>query len=527
MESDSEPPGAGSEPAQSPDRPTESPANSAGAPAQPIPSLLRNWLSWAGLLLFILVLGNLVLLLLVALLVKRPNPYLGIFVYLALPTIAMLGLLLVPAGVLLERRRRRRLLPGELPRYPRIDLNQPATRRAAAFAAGFIALFLMVSALASYHAYQFTDSVAFCGETCHTPMKPEFIAYQDSPHARVPCANCHIGPGASWFVRSKLTGIYQVYAVATNSYPRPIRTPIKFLRPVREACEECHWPKKFYAAQLKVFSHFMPDEKNTPAEVRMLIKTGGGSAEGGRPMGIHWHMNLAYKVSFVASDPQHQNIPWVRTRNINGRVTEYFAKGSPLTPKQVAAMPKNVMDCVSCHDRPSHRFLPPDFAVDRAFVAGRLERSLPFLKREMVKLLSGSYPSTPKALEAIATGLADFYQDKYPELYAQERLQIEAAIATAQEIYRNNFFPEMRVDWRTHPDNIGHLYYRGCFRCHDGRHVSADGRVISNACESCHTIIGQKVGEPAPASGETFAHPINLKALKGLTCSTCHTGAVL
>lgn len=527
MESDSEPPGAASEPDQSADGPAEPPAGGAGAPAPRTPSLLRNWLSWAGALLFVLVVGNLVLLLLVATLVRRPNPYLGIFVYLVLPTIAMLGLLLVPAGVLLERRRRRRLLPGELPRYPRIDLNQPATRRAAALAVGLIGLFLLVSALASYHAYQFTDSVAFCGETCHTPMKPEFIAYQDSPHARVPCANCHIGPGASWFVRSKLTGIYQVYAVATNSYPRPIRTPIKFLRPVREACEECHWPKKFYAGQLKVFNHFAADEKNTPAEVRLLIKTGGGSAEGGRPMGIHWHMNLGYKVSFVATDPQHQDIPWVRTQSTNGRVTEYLAKGSRLTPKQIAAMPHNVMDCVSCHDRPSHKFRSPDLAVDRAFVAGRLDRSLPFLKREMVRLLSAPYPSTAKALEAIATGLADFYQDKYPSLYAHKGPALEGAIAQAQEIYRSNFFPEMGVDWRTHPDNIGHLYYRGCFRCHDGQHVSADGRVISKACEICHSIIGQSVGETPLVFGEVFEHPVNLQALKGLTCSTCHTGAVL
>jgi NapC/NirT cytochrome c family, N-terminal region len=493
------------------------------------PRLIYNRLSMVGAAVAILTLANMLFLLFIAILGVQENPYVGIFAYLVLPVIMLMGLLLVPVGMLFERRRRRRALPRAIPLFPRIDLNLATTRHAFLGAIVFALFFLVLSAAGSYQAYHFTDSVTFCGETCHAPMKPEFTAYQDSPHARVPCVSCHVGPGATWYVRSKLSGVYQVYAVASDTYPRPIATPIKDLRPVREACEQCHWPKKFYGAQLKVFTHFAYDEKNTPTQIQMLIDTGGGSAEFGRAAGIHWHMNIANRVWFVATDKQHQVIPWVKVISEDGRVTEYVAKGSSMTPKQIAAAPKHLMDCVTCHTRPSHKFRPPDEAVDQAMVAGRLDESLPFVKKEAVGVLTQTYPSSEVAMQGIATGLAGFYQNKYPNLYAEKNLQIKEAIHTVQSIYRNNIFPYMKVDWRTHPDNIGHLYYPGCFRCHDGQHVTADGRVIPNGCDTCHTMLAQKPadGQISTTPGKPFKHPIDLASLKGVTCSNCHTGAAL
>jgi len=358
-------------------------------------------------------------------------------------------------------------------------------------------------------------------------MRPEFVAYEDSPHARVPCVSCHVGPGASWYVQSKFSGAYQVYTVLSDTYPRPISTPIRALRPVREACERCHWPEKFYGAQLKVFTHFASDEKNTPQEIQMLINTGGGSAETGRATGIHWHMAISNKVSFVATDKQQQNIPWVRMETEDGRITEYVVKGSSVDPKQIAAMPKQLVECVTCHSRPSHMFRPPDEAVDEALAVGRLDPKLPFVKQQAVKVLAESYASNQAAMEGIATGLDDFYHASYATLYAQQQSRIKQAIATVQSIYRYNIFPVMKADWRTHPDSLGHLYYPGCFRCHDGQHVSPDGRVIPNGCDTCHTFLRRNSATPAldTQRGVPFPHPVDFSDLGGTLCSDCHTGA--
>lgn len=497
----------------------ERPKGQNGAEAErQVPSLARNRLSIAGLIIAVIVLADILSLIGMTMLGVELNPYVGIFAYLIGPAVMILGLLLVPLGMLLERRRRRKFLPGELPTFPKLDLNEPSVRRGFLAAAGFSFFIVALTMVASYQGYQFTDSVMFCGQTCHVPMKPEFTAYEDSPHARVPCANCHVGPGATWFVRSKLSGVYQVYAVMFDKYPRPIETPISDLRPVQAACEQCHWPQKFYGAQLKVFPHYGYDEKNTPMRIQMLIKTGGGLAEFGRATGIHWHMNIANRVWFVATDKQSQVIPWVKVTSPDGRTTEYLAKGTSLTPKQLDALPIQTMDCVSCHARPSHKFLPPDQAVDAAFEAGQLDSALPFLKRQAVKSLLKRYKSPEEASEGIATALDTFYRNRYAQIYTAQWPQIRAAIAAVQQIYKKNMFPFMRVDWRTHPDNIGHLYYPGCFRCHDGQHVSADGRVIPQACDTCHSVLA------TPTSVAEFKHPVDVG---DTTCSACHTGGVL
>jgi len=493
---------------------------------QQTPGLIRNPLSLIGAALVLISLANIVFLLLADLFGVRAKPYLGIFAYMIFPAILILGLLIVPLGMLLERRRRRRLAPKEIPPYPRIDLNDPRHRGAFAFFTGFTLLFLLLSAVGSYRAYEFTDSVTFCGELCHSVMKPEFTAYQASPHARVRCVDCHVGPGATWYVRSKLSGVYQVYATLFEKFPRPIPTPIESLRPAQETCEQCHWPEKFFGAQLKVITHFGYDEKNTPRQIRMLIKTGGGSPTTGLTTGIHWHMNIANEVWYIATDERRQVIPWVKVKDMQGRVTEYLAQDASLTPEEIEKAPKRRMDCMDCHNRPTHIYVPPDRAVDDALLAGKLDRSLPFLKQQAVGVLTKSYPSTEKALEEIATTLDAFYLTKYPDLYPRKQEAIREAIAEVQRIFKTNIFPEMQVDWRTHPDNIGHFYFPGCFRCHDGRHVSREGKLIRKECEICHTILGQEEGgTPMVAvKGRPFRHPVEVGDLAEVTCSDCHGG---
>lgn len=493
-------------------------------PAQKIPSLFRNYTSLTGTAIAVASFASIVLLFLLELSGGNSSPYLGIFTYIIFPSVLVFGLFVVPVGMFIERHRRRRLAPGEIAAYPKLDLNDPARRRLFLIFLGASFLFVFVSAFGSYRAFQYTETVTFCGQTCHTPMKPEFTAYLASPHARIRCVDCHVGEGAGWYVRSKLSGAYQLYSVSFNKYPRPIKSPVHNLRPAPETCEQCHWPEKFFGAQMKVFSHYAYDEKNSLRQTRMLINVGGGSPVTGQVAGIHWHMNIANEITYISTDPQRQAIPWVRIKDKSGRVMEYFDRNRPLTEEQLTHLPSRRMDCVDCHNRPAHIYLPPDIALDQSFVAGKLDLNLPFLKREAAAAISQAYPTTNEALKAISSRLDGFYRQNYPAIYSEKRSSVDGAITETQRIFQTYFFPEMNTNWQTHPNNIGHLYSQGCFRCHDGDHVSKTGQVIRNDCNICHTVIYDSAARETAFRLGSFNHPIDLGALGDRKCTTCHKG---
>jgi len=263
-----------------------------GAVLSRLREMMRNPISIIGLATALVAFGNFIFLFFIDLTSQRSSPYVGILAYMVVPAFLVLGLALIPFGIWYDRRKKREGHGGE-GRYLTINFGDPTQRGAIAFLASFMIAFIGLSVVGSYKAYEFTDSVQFCGQLCHTVMNPEYVAYQQSPHARVGCVDCHVGAGATWYVKSKLSGARQVLAVTFHTYPRPIPTPVHDLRPAADTCEQCHWPKKFYGAQLKVFTHYGTDEKNTPRQVRMLIKTGGGDPASGAPEGIHWHMNIA------------------------------------------------------------------------------------------------------------------------------------------------------------------------------------------------------------------------------------------
>jgi len=486
--------------------------------------LLRNPVSLAGVALAIVSLANIFLFALIDQIATKASPYIGILAYMVAPGFLVFGLLLMLAGVLIERRKK--VVATEF--YPRIDLNDPGQRSAVISFGSFLIVFVMVSTAGSYKAYEFTESVSFCGQLCHTVMSPEYTAYQLSPHARVACAECHVGAGATWFVKSKLSGSRQVFHAVFNTFPRPIPTPIHNLRPAQETCEQCHWPKKFYGGQLKVFNHYANDEKNTLRQIRMIIKTGGGDPATGAPSGIHWHMNIGNKIDYVAADEKHQVIPYIHVEDMQGRVTEYYAKDSTLTKDQIAKADKHHMDCVDCHNRPTHIYVPPDQAVDQSLLAHRLDISLPFIKQEAVTVLTATYNTTDAAMQGIASGVQDFYEKKYPDVARTKQLEIRAAVTEVQQIFKRTTFPEMKLNWQTHPNNLGHFYYNGCFRCHDGQHVSADGKVVSKDCTQCHDLLSETDGATSQAATvlPTFKHPVDLGDLTQVSCADCHSGGV-
>jgi nitrate/TMAO reductase-like tetraheme cytochrome c subunit len=484
------------------------------------PSLSRNLVSQAGVVIIIVALANLGFLIYLDATQTHGNPYIGILTWLIAPGILIFGLALYFGGMLLERRRRRKLAPDEMPEYPKIDLNDRRTRLIVISSAVGIIVFVTMSVFGSYQVYHYTDSDAFCGTLCHTVMNPEYTAYKLSPHARVGCVGCHVGAGATWYVRSKLSGAYQVYAVLSNNFPRPIPSPVANLRPAQETCEQCHWPEKFWGPQLKVFNHYQYDETSTPVEARMLINVGGGAPSGGLTSGIHWHMNIANEVTYVATDDHRQKIPWVQMRDRRtGQITEYRSQEAKITDSEIATATKRRMDCVDCHNRPTHVYVSPDRAVDKAILAGKIDRSLPFVKQQSVAALVKDYPTTAAALQGVQKDLIAYYQKSYPAIYQSKKASIDSSATALQQIFSTTRFPEMKVDWRTHPDNIGHMMTSGCFRCHDDQHVSKDGKKISKECTVCHTILSET------KTAADFQHPVDIGDLKSVNCADCHTGS--
>jgi hypothetical protein len=494
------------------------------------PRLAYNWVSVTGAAISLVVGLTIFFLLVVTLLSRTTNPYLGVLLYLVLPSFLVTSLLLIPVGMYFRWRallKGRRLHPH---RWPSVDLNNPRHRNAAfVFIFGTI-LFLVLSSVGVYRAYQYTDSVAFCGLVCHKVMVPEYITYHDSPHARVKCVDCHIGPGAGWYAKSKLSGLYQVYATVAGRYPRPIPTPIKDLRPLQEECDQCHWPQQFFGAQQREFIHYLYDKGNTYWPINMLINTGGGNPGAAQASGIHWHMNIAVKVEYKARDRQKQDIPWVKvTDRLTGEVKIYEDTSRPFTKDELETAELRVMDCIDCHNRPSHAFRSPDHEVDLAIYTRRIDPAIPDIKKVAVDAMSAQYGSDEAAMDGIASAITGYFRIKYPGLYSQNGKEIANAVRETRAAFARNIFPEMRAKWSLYPDNIGHFIFRGCMRCHDGNHKDSAGSAITNDCHACHVIISQGGGGPASAldlkTGLDFVHPVDIgDAWKGGICYECHNG---
>jgi hypothetical protein len=425
---------------------------------------------------------------------RSVHPYAGIILFLILPAVFVLGLLLMPLGVWLERRKRR--AEGAASEEPRtLDLGDPLLRRGLKWFAIGTVLNVLILSIASYKGVEHMDSNDFCGLSCHTVMEPEYTTFQGSPHARVGCSGCHIGEGAGWFVRSKLSGTRQIFAVTFGTYSRPIPSPVKHLRPARETCEGCHWPQKFEGDKFVVRTRFEPDQANTPMTTVLVLKVGGHRHDG--VVGIHGrHLDGKRPIQYVSTDGRREVIPKVSQVDEQGQLVEYVSSETGATPQQLAGSETRTMDCVDCHNRPTHVFQLPERALDAALNDHRISRELPFVKKKAVELLRAEYADKATASRRIAEGLAEFYRSEHPDVYAKQRASIEVAASEVQAIYARNVFPDMKVTWGVHPNHIGHEDFQGCFRCHDDNHKSADGRVISQDCETCHTILAQDESDP-------------------------------
>ncbi len=448
-------------------------------------TLVRNGLSLAGIAIVTISALLFLIVFFLDLFGFHTNPYLGIIFFLIAPAIFVFGLALIPIGMYFERKRRKAGHPAHIG-WPKLDLNNPVQRR------GVFIVFLMtfvnvvIISLAAYRGIEFMDSTSFCGEVCHEVMEPEFMAYQDGPHSRIACVQCHIGPGAPYLVKAKIDGVRQVFAVLMDSHSRPIPSPVHTLRPAREVCEQCHWPAKFHGDSVQVKREYADDEAVTETTTTLRIHVGGGDERLGIATGIHWHMNVANVVEYRA-DPARLNIPWVRvTDGRTGAVRVYAVDG--VSQEEIDKLEYRTMDCMDCHNRPSHAFFPsPERAVDAAIASGELSK-LPYVRREAVAALKASHPDRDVAMREIAGHLTNFYRSQGTNGKPISQQDLERAVQATQRLYSRNVFPKMNVTWGTYPNHIGHMDAPGCFRCHDDNHKTKDGRVIKQDCDLCHTI---------------------------------------
>ncbi len=461
------------------------PTNAATGPAVP---LIRSPVSVAGMVLTTVSAVVFLVVFLADWFGMHTNPYLGILFFLLLPGVFLFGLVLIPLGAWIERRRRASGRAPSRMAWPRIDLNDAHHRHVAMAVFALTMANVVIVSLAAYRGVEYMDSVEFCGQVCHTVMKPEAIAHQDGPHARVTCVQCHIGSGATWFAKSKISGARQLLAVSFKTYSRPIPSPVQNLRPARDTCEQCHWPAKFHGDKVLRIVEFGDDEANTESVTTVQLHVGGGAARPGiAAAAIHWHADPANEIEYISTDGTRQVIPYVRVKDRTGAVREYVAEG--VTPAQLPGGERRRMDCMDCHNRPSHQMAATAArAIDAAILSADIPATLPFVRREAVKLVGASYATESAALDGIAKGLRDFYRGAYQQVYTSRTSEVDRAVAGAQRTYQRNVFPDMKVTFGTYPNNVGHADFPGCFRCHDDNHRAKDGKVISQDCETCHTI---------------------------------------
>ena len=494
-----------------------------------LPKSYYNLISFIGTIIAGVSLITVIVFGLVAFLYEDTSSYVGLFIYIIIPTFIVIGLLIIPIGMMIEvKRRKTRELKYIRKGWPVIDLNVKKYRNAIlVFSVGTIIMGIL-SSIGSYEAFHYTESNEFCGTLCHEVMEPEYVAYQNSPHARVRCVECHVGSGADWYVRSKLSGLRQVYGVLTNDFSRPIETPIHNLRPARETCEKCHWPEKFYARQLRQSKHFLTDSLSTEWNISMQMKIGPEHEALGLSEGIHWHINPNVQIEYVSKRDQRKVIPWVKYTNLEtGEVTLYEDEDTKLKEKKMAVAEVREMECIDCHNRPSHNYYTPQEFIDHGIISGEIPGDLPFIKKVAMDLFIDPYERKDTAIQTIKNYTRNFYAENMPEVFAAREQDIDKAIDGMIHEFSQNIFPEMGASWDEYDSHIGHKTYNGCFRCHDDNHKSEEGKVISKDCNICHTIVLQgKPGEEQFSSIKEsleFIHPVELdEGWEKDLCTECH-----
>jgi uncharacterized membrane protein len=404
------------------------------------------------------------------------NPYIGLLVFIAIPIVFFAGLILIPIGIALAKRKVAKNLDE-------IEDRRTAWRRVGIFFGLMTVVNVVIASQLSYRAVQQMDTVQFCGQTCHV-MKPEFTAHAAvPPHQAVACASCHIAPGAEGWLKAKMNGTSQLMAVVFNNYPRPLESAMENDKLVSsaETCEQCHERDKPIAPRLRVIPSYKDDQANTRTTTVLLMRIATIHAA---------HLGPGIRIRYAPADKKRQTILSVEYANSQTGVSRaYLASGS--TADSVRSLSTFEMQCVDCHNRAAHTFELPDRAVNQAMASGQIAPSLPFVKKESVALLKSN------SAEQIPTALSAFYSMNYADRVAKQRAAIQAAGIALTAIYQRNVFSDLKVTWGNYPNNLGHTDAPGCFRCHDEAHLTADKKAISQDCSLCHQPVATDEASPA------------------------------
>jgi hypothetical protein len=423
-----------------------------------------------------------------------PHPYIGILLFLVLPAFFVLGLLLIPLGIRVHRRNT--AATENLPETPAgIAQQKSRLRTTLSFVAAATFLNILIFSFASYKGVGYMDSTSFCGQACHSVMAPEFSAFQNSAHSHLECVQCHIGPGPGWFVKAKLTGVRQLVALSFKTYSRPIPSPVKNLRPAKDTCGHCHWSERFSGDKLILKTNYSDDEKNTPLTTALMMKIGGRTSSSST--GIHGkHVDDGSQIRYISTDGRRQVIPVVYYTDVEGKTREYVSTDSKVSKQELEHGETRVMDCIDCHNRPTHAFGLAENEIDLRMSRGLISPELPYVRKKAAELLKENYADRQTAEKNIVEGIDSYYRSSHSEIYNNKRTLIERSAQNVANIYLRNIYPELNMTWGVHPNNLGHNDFPGCFRCHDGSHVSSDGSVISNDCASCHTLLAVREENP-------------------------------
>ena len=461
-----------------------------------VPLLWGNWISLTGTTLTTVAANGILIFFIVDLIGHEANPYASAVAYLALPGLFIFGLALISFGAWRTHRKHRD--DSVLDQALNLMISNAKTRRRLVFVVvATIANVTLISVVA-YKGITYSNSTRFCGEVCHSVMEPEYQAYLRSPHARVPCAECHIGAGADWFAKSKLSGLRQVWATMLGNFSRPIPTPVHNLRPARETCEECHWPAKFHGSRLLVRHHYLKDEANTRETNVVRLKVGGIDSGTGDYVGIHWHVSPDVKVTYESYDDRRARIGKVTVAETGKDPVIYLPPEPEEDEATRTVVETRVMDCVDCHNRPTHVYDPsPELAIDEAMTQGLIDRDLPEIKRIASELLVDTSLARDQAETRISAKVTEFYRQNYPEVAREKAKQLKQSASHIATIYRRNIFPHLKIGWNTYPSHLGHrTTTEGCFRCHDDEHATAEGKDLSQDCELCHDVLADEEEEP-------------------------------
>lgn len=421
------------------------------------------------------------------------NAYIGLITYLLLPALFLFGLLLIPLGWHQQKKE-----TGKTTREL-LDAQFRSTDTARGFFGSKV--FLSIGALtlvnivflglASSRMLIFMDEPNFCGTACHSVMNPEWVTYQESPHARVRCVECHVGEGVEAHISSKLSGLRQMISVTFDLLERPIPTPVRDLRPSRETCEKCHWPEKFYGQRLKTIVRYKKDVESTALYNTLSLKIDAG--KGAERRGIHWHVSEENEVRYASVDDEREKMIWVEARQPDGDFKRYT--NTRLVGHAEASL-ERTLDCVDCHNRATHIYEDPNNAIDERMSRGMIDRSLPFVKRESMAAITAGYANEEDAMEGISNRLHGFYRREFPEVARGNRAGIDSVVTVLQAVYTRNIHHQMNITWNTYRSLIGHSGGGGCFRCHNANMVDDGGEAISSDCTMCHSILAYESDAP-------------------------------